>query len=44
VKNAPYSSVVHKIDRPEDFDDPKKWAITWRAYLKKRGEDHKDTN
>jgi len=44
VKNAPYNSVVHKIDRPEDFDDPKKWAITWRAYLKKRGEDHKDTN
>lgn len=37
VKNAPYRSVVHKID-PSTLDDPDKWAITWRAYLKK----HKD--
>lgn len=36
VKNAPYNSVVHKID-PAWLDDPKKWAITWRAYLKKHG-------
>jgi glycine dehydrogenase subunit 2 len=35
VKNAPYNSVVHKID-PSPLDDPEKWAITWRAYLKKR--------
>ncbi len=35
VKNAPYNSVVHKID-PSTLDDPEKWAITWRAYLKKR--------
>lgn len=34
VKNAPYNSVVHKID-PSTFDDPEKWAITWRSYLKK---------
>jgi glycine dehydrogenase subunit 2 len=34
VKNAPYNSVVHKIDT-STLDDPKKWAITWRAYLKK---------
>ncbi|MBW1802899.1 MAG: aminomethyl-transferring glycine dehydrogenase subunit GcvPB [Deltaproteobacteria bacterium] len=34
VKNAPYNSVVHKID-PSWLDDPEKWAITWRAYLKK---------
>ena len=34
VKNAPYNSVVHKIDH-STLDDPKKWAITWRAYLKK---------
>lgn len=34
VKNAPYNSVVHKIDE-STFDDPKKWAITWRGYLKK---------
>jgi len=34
VKNAPHNSVVHKIDH-STLDDPKKWAITWRAYLKK---------
>ena len=34
VKNAPYNSVVHKIDQSM-LDDPKKWAITWRSYLKK---------
>lgn len=34
VKNAPYNSVVHKID-VSTLDDPEKWAITWRAYLKK---------
>ena len=37
VRNAPYNSVVHKID-PSWLDDPKKWAITWRAYLKKHGD------
>jgi glycine dehydrogenase subunit 2 len=34
VKNAPYNSVVHRIDN-STLDDPEKWAITWRAYLKK---------
>lgn len=34
VKNAPYRSVVHKIDH-STLDDPQKWAITWRSYLKK---------
>jgi glycine dehydrogenase subunit 2 len=34
VKNAPYNSVVHKIDH-RTLDDPEKWAITWRLYLKK---------
>ncbi len=34
VKGAPYRSVVHKIDN-STLDDPEKWAITWRAYLKK---------
>jgi glycine dehydrogenase subunit 2 len=36
VKGAPYRSVVHRIDHTW-FDDPAKWAITWRAYLKKHG-------
>ncbi len=35
VKNSPYRSVVHKID-DVPLDDPKKWAITWRSYLKKK--------
>lgn len=34
VKNAPYNSCVHKINT-EPLDDPKKWGITWRSYLKK---------
>ncbi len=34
VKSAPHNSVVHKIET-DSFDDPAKWAITWRAYLKK---------
>jgi glycine dehydrogenase subunit 2 len=34
VKGAPYNSVVHKLDESW-MDDPEKWAITWRAYLKK---------
>lgn len=34
VKNAPHNSVVHKIDE-STLDDPEKWAITWRTYLKK---------
>lgn len=37
VKNAPYNSVVHKIDT-STFDDPQKWAITWRTYLKQKAE------
>jgi glycine dehydrogenase subunit 2 len=36
VKGAPYRSVVHRIDH-SSFDDPAKWAITWRSYLKKHG-------
>ncbi len=34
VKNAPHRSVVHKLIT-NSLDDPDKWAITWRAYLKK---------
>jgi glycine dehydrogenase subunit 2 len=34
VKNAPHNSTIHKIEH-EPFDDPAKWAMTWRAYKKK---------
>jgi glycine dehydrogenase subunit 2 len=36
VKRAPHSSVVHQIDTSW-LGDPQKWAVTWRAYLKKHG-------
>ena len=35
LKKAPHQSVVHKIDN-STLNDPEKWAITWRAYLKKK--------
>ena len=34
VKSAPHRSVCHQLDE-SGMDDPDKWAITWRAYLKK---------
>lgn len=34
VKNAPHNSVVHKIDH-STLDDPEKWAITWRLYVRR---------
>jgi len=35
VKTAPHNSTIHKMDIAV-LDDPKKWAMTWRAYLRKR--------
>ncbi|MDQ3995326.1 MAG: glycine dehydrogenase subunit 2, partial [Actinomycetota bacterium] len=38
VLDAPHRSTVHKM-APEPHDDPERWALTWRAYLRKvRGE------
>ncbi|GGS76178.1 glycine dehydrogenase [Nonomuraea spiralis] len=34
VKGAPYNQTIHKID-PTPLDDPKQWAPTWRAYVRK---------
>jgi len=36
VKTAPHNQVVHQVDT-EAVNDPQKWAMTWRAYLRKRG-------
>lgn len=36
VKTAPHRSVSHRAEN-HLLDDPETWAITWRAYLKKRG-------
>lgn len=38
VKTAPHNSTIHTIDhRP--LDDPAQWAMTWRAYRMKGGDD-----
>ncbi|MER7499061.1 aminomethyl-transferring glycine dehydrogenase subunit GcvPB [Nonomuraea pusilla] len=34
VKGAPYNQTIHKIDMTP-LDDPKEWAPTWRAYVRK---------
>ncbi|MBF8981973.1 aminomethyl-transferring glycine dehydrogenase subunit GcvPB [Lutibacter sp. B2] len=33
-ENAPFASSCHQVDE-SNMDDPEKWAITWRSYLKK---------
>jgi len=34
VKTAPHNSTIHRAEH-ESLDDPKQWAVTWRAYQKK---------
>jgi glycine dehydrogenase subunit 2 len=34
VRGAPYNQTIHKIDH-STLDDPKQWAVTWRAYRRK---------
>ena len=34
VLNAPHRSTIHQMD-PAPHDDPERWALTWRAYLRK---------
>jgi len=34
VKTAPHNSTIHTIDHAP-LDDPARWAVTWRAYLRK---------
>jgi glycine dehydrogenase subunit 2 len=36
IKTAPRNGAISKIDRTPS-SDPKKWAMTWRAYLRKVG-------
>jgi glycine cleavage system P protein (glycine dehydrogenase) subunit 2 len=38
IKTAPHNSTIAKIHE-EQLDDPKKWAITWRAYVRKRSKE-----
>jgi len=40
VKTAPHNSTIHSINHAP-LDDPSRWAVTWRAYLRKvRGEEN----
>ena len=41
VKQAPHNSTIHTIDTSV-LDDPARWAVTWRAYLKKKGRTRHD--
>jgi glycine dehydrogenase subunit 2 len=36
VRSAPHNQPIHQID-PSPLDDPARWAMTWRAYLRKHG-------
>jgi glycine dehydrogenase subunit 2 len=36
VLQSPQNSTVHQMD-PAPHDDPERWALTWRAYLRKHG-------
>ena len=35
VRGSPYHTSIHLID-PASLDDPKQWALTWRAHIRKR--------
>ena len=35
VKTAPHNQVIAKID-PAPLEDPERWAMTWRAWKRKR--------
>jgi glycine dehydrogenase subunit 2 len=37
VKTAPHNATIHTINH-SPLDDPARWAMTWRAYLKKKRE------
>ncbi|MFO8060319.1 MAG: aminomethyl-transferring glycine dehydrogenase subunit GcvPB [Bacillota bacterium] len=41
VRSAPHNSVVHRTEQGS-LDDPDRWAVTWRAYLRKRAEREAD--
>ncbi|MEA2623422.1 MAG: glycine dehydrogenase subunit 2 [Chloroflexota bacterium] len=36
VKEAPYASSSHRRNDEAALDDPKRWAMTWRAYKRKQ--------
>jgi glycine dehydrogenase subunit 2 len=36
VRTSPHAAPIHLV-KYEDLDRPDKWAVTWRAFLKKKG-------
>lgn len=34
VRSAPHNAPIHKLD-PAPLNDPERWAMTWRSYIKK---------
>ena len=42
VKSAPHAQAIRQI-KGDVFEDPEKWAMTWRAYLRKHGQATKPT-
>ena len=38
VRSAPHNQTVSRIRDLGEFEDPSRWAMTWRAYRRKRGE------
>ncbi len=36
VRSAPHNQAIHQID-PAPLEDPARWAMTWRAHLRKNG-------
>jgi glycine dehydrogenase subunit 2 len=41
VKTAPHRSVTHRPGH-DTLDDPEKWAVTWRSYVKKCAQGKRD--
>ncbi|HWQ42596.1 MAG TPA: aminomethyl-transferring glycine dehydrogenase subunit GcvPB [Desulfosporosinus sp.] len=37
VMAAPHKAASHKRNDEESLDDPEKWALTWKVYLRKHG-------
>lgn len=37
IRNAPHNAVISKVDSSAS-KDPRKWALTWRAYIRKNTE------
>ena len=42
VKTAPHNAPIHQIADQASFDDPARWAMTWRAYRRKIQGHHGD--